>query len=479
MKINFLKNDIFNLEKNKVSLSQKSLDKLIREEGIREAVTNEDLWEFNRELRNVDHTFIYPQEILLYKNLLIKKVNKSRNKDTVVNVDTNRLSKNITKLLYTIDLSKINKIIITVCNKKYTIDFNNKDVSLNIKDGNLDNVILFYDELKRLGYNVKKINIDYNVINENNIKFTESYNFYDYDYTKLDEISKNTEINIIYAFLDSRSVNYKDYRVMVDKINEDRKFIKNEELSPLEKLLIAYDRVKRFEYNDGNRDEAIKLDRIALTNYINCVGYSDMMVEVLKGMDDNIKINTISVDCYDKNKNFIDGHERNIVIIDDDKYNVHGFYILDTTWDSYNIKKHPNYNVYDLYRHFLIPLSSYEKVFPNDSKPEIFSGKFHSLNKDNWENLKHISTMISEDETSRVVEQYKFAGMFNDKNAKEIFDYLKVDKIPDETLLKVIMKARLVEGYKEEDLPYELERLIEINNLNVDLNEVMNSTIKR
>ena len=47
--------------------------------------------------------------------------------------------------------------------------------------------------------------------------------------------------------------------------------------------------------------------------YIVCVGYSKLLEEILKGIDPNLAVTTFS----------IPEHRRNIVRIDDEKYNIH------------------------------------------------------------------------------------------------------------------------------------------------------------
>lgn len=132
---------------------------------------------------------------------------------------------------------------------------------------------------------------------------------------------------------------------------EEEKVIKNilsplegKELSPLEKYLAVYNIVKTYKaYKEtpNNKEEARNLKYILNNDYIVCLGFSNL----LKALCDEVGINVtkigVTVDLsYDdgytmEEKIVVDGyHSRCIVSIDDDKYNVHGLYMTDPTWDN-------------------------------------------------------------------------------------------------------------------------------------------------
>ena len=137
------------------------------------------------------------------------------------------------------------------------------------------------------------------------------------------------------------------------KLNSLVEPIKNSELSPLEKYIAVYNIVKDFKpfkENEENPEEARYLKYILDNEYIVCVGYAKLLKVLLDKVGiDNLTM-TVSVDTsYDKgftqdetliNNN---GHERNIIRIDDPKYKVHGIYIADATWDNSNGKNKDMY----------------------------------------------------------------------------------------------------------------------------------------
>ena len=123
--------------------------------------------------------------------------------------------------------------------------------------------------------------------------------------------------------------------------------IKISNLTPYEKYLAIYNIVKQFKpykENEQASEQSRSLRYILNNDYIVCVGFSDLLTTLL----DKVGIPSITTDAdvdiskYNDNLENIPtdlkGHQRNIVKIDDDKYNIHGIYIVDPTWDN-NIQK--------------------------------------------------------------------------------------------------------------------------------------------
>ena len=122
--------------------------------------------------------------------------------------------------------------------------------------------------------------------------------------------------------------------------------IRNANLSPFEKYLAVYDIVKKFKpykENDEDREKARDLRYILDDNndYIVCVGFSKLLNELLNRVGIANKNLSVVVDTsYDEGYTMEEktltnvGHARNMIKIDDDKYNIHGIYIADSTWDN-------------------------------------------------------------------------------------------------------------------------------------------------
>ena len=96
--------------------------------------------------------------------------------------------------------------------------------------------------------------------------------------------------------------------------------------------MLAYDIVKSFPYKE--RKDNLRIPREVATiikdGNIVCVGYSQLLSQILKETGvDSYTIST-SVPVGDD----VIGHERNVIVVDDDKYDIHGNYAFDVTWDS-------------------------------------------------------------------------------------------------------------------------------------------------
>ena len=130
--------------------------------------------------------------------------------------------------------------------------------------------------------------------------------------------------------------------------------VRGANLSPLEKYLAIYDIVKKYKpYKDNkkNPNESRKLKYILSDNnpYIVCAGFTKLLTELLSRVNISSKYLSVSIDTSyeggmtveEKNISF-ERHARNLIRIDDDKYNIHGYYLADTTWDN-----NPQYDLFN------------------------------------------------------------------------------------------------------------------------------------
>ncbi len=115
-------------------------------------------------------------------------------------------------------------------------------------------------------------------------------------------------------------------------------------MTPYEKYQIIYDKVRYFkEYRIvedtstnlaaivNAKNQSCNLKYILDNEYIDCVGYS-MLLEILLNKVD-IEASEFGFSVFDGYGNFIGGHARTLINLDDDKYNIHGIFVSDATWD--------------------------------------------------------------------------------------------------------------------------------------------------
>lgn len=116
-------------------------------------------------------------------------------------------------------------------------------------------------------------------------------------------------------------------------------------MTPYEKYQVIYDRVRYFKgYNiveNTNTDfatvfnskyQSCNLKYILDNEYIDCGGYSLLLETLLNKVD--IGAFSFGFHVFDNQGNFLGGHARTLINLDDDKYNIHGIFVSDATWDD-------------------------------------------------------------------------------------------------------------------------------------------------
>lgn len=162
--------------------------------------------------------------------------------------------------------------------------------------------------------------------------------------------------NINLTIISEEGVHSKEIYSSKEFLEEDAileelvKPIREANLSPFEMYLAAYDIVKTYKAYEKNKDDSklsnhLKYVLDKSNKYIACVGYSNLLTALLNKL--GICSYTVSLDVdiskkpdFKEGNDPLEGHMRNIVMLDDDKYNIHGIYECDTTWDNH---RHADY----------------------------------------------------------------------------------------------------------------------------------------
>jgi len=413
----------------------------------------------------------------LYKDIIVSSVKQSKSFDKLSFISKNMDFKEIERFYKLLPLKKKPSEIELYCddfapNYKIKIDGNN--IVLYFVDNNLDNIKVLYNYFKNNGFNVEKIYIDTEHVKD----------LYSYDYSFLDTIGNIVKVDNHTLGL----LNYTEFKSQVEGIKWFKQIIIQNNLSPLEKIIFAYDILKTFRYKDTDASHDISRNpgKILNSDYIVCIGYVEVLNEILRNIDNNIKHIDISVTCYDKNGKYRGEHARSLVYVDDDKYDIHGSYILDSTWDS--TKDHKggkeeygnDYNALDLYRYFLVPMCDYKKVFPYDSVPSIFKNEelnkninaekideykkeYISKKQEIEEGKKKHKFFVSFDDPEEQLLGYAYKKIFENKSGLQILDSFKNKRISFSKLLEAIRNTRLHEGFTLENIDKEIEKVSRIN----------------
>lgn len=416
---------------------------------------------------------VYPYNVVMYKDLVLEIIDeKNKHKKSLSN-DYDNLTINT----YSIEEWQINalynlkkeyfKSVVTINTNdgsEYIIKFKDKKTieSLSIKSDDSNAVSKFYNYLIGQGYDINNIYLDFVNIN-----------YYEINLSIYELIVKNTNLYFIYE--NNKSANYEEFKGMLESLNWYRRIIDEGNLSPVEKLMFAFDIMKTFNYKDNSssKNDSRAPHKVIETGNIVCVGYAHLLNLILNKLDDNIKVSNFGLNCYDENKKYLGAHERNIVKIDDNKYNIHGIYILDATWDS--IKDNvgdvvgEDYTALDLYRYFLIPAIDYEDVFQYDTLPnllEIFLETtynregFYGLllnsydEKDKEETIKFLKHQLEKE----------YYGLLKENlSEEEIKKYLNIKRPSLETFNNILYNVRIAEGFEDKTVLKEIEKVNRIN----------------
>lgn len=198
-----------------------------------------------------------------------------------------------------------------------------------------------------------------------------------------------------------------------EKINNLINPIKEANLSPYEKYLAVYNIVKNFKpykENEDNLNDSRNIKSILNNEYIVCVGYA----KLLKLLLDRVGIPSITTDALVDTSfdlgftqecipTSLFGHERNIIKIDDDKYNIHGIYSSDPTWD--------NSKNYDLYINSAITYDKRKEAYRLEGLlPEDLLLDFHNFKefneKINFYLKREIKHSKKEEYKERIIAEY-------------------------------------------------------------------------
>ena len=334
---------------------------------------------------------------------------------------------------------------------------------LNIITRNTDNDYLFYskknNEIEYAGdlskLKVFTIMIKELGLNPNNI-FLRLENK-DYDY----RLFKGIDLPIIIDYGDEYSnATVEEFITMRETINYYKELITSSNLSPLEQITFAYDIIKSFDYQEAEiGSDSRSMHKIVNSGKIVCVGYAQFLKQVLKEL--GFKIETFDVNSPDRYGSYpdpFDNHERNVIRIDDDKYNVHMIAACDPTWDSgtpdINTYRFSDKNATTLadinnlisYINFIIPKDEYMYLFKDKEVPSFFSVNPKIIGNYFDEMPKIIFPQTNIDHALNMLQH-----LFDKGEGELIQDYLEAKRPSYEIFRQVIQHVKQAEGYSLKD----------------------------
>ncbi len=366
------------------------------------------------------------------------------------------------------DLTKENRKIEIKCeNQNYVFNIIDGLVNMDINDPDMNIASYIHDVFSKRG------------IKTNGVFVKAVPGYAEKSLEDLDKLSEEVEVRIRYSQIETSS--YDNFKGLYETMKWYRSIIKDYPLSPVEKLAFAYDILKTLEYNETDKEDTMESRtpyKIVDTGHIVCAGYTAMLEEIFNEFDPNISIGAFGVTCYEDDDKTLRGyHSRSVAVINDEKYGIHGAYALDPTWDSYKEKGKEKidseYTALDLYRYFMVPFSEYKKVFKHDSDIKFFEGEVSYLNTNlSDENIdKAISTIDRQNEQKdgelpfarkdRVI-SYELKEILPKENEQNILELFRAKPIPPNVMMQIIRNVRLAEGYTQEQIDTEMEKVTRI-----------------
>lgn len=313
------------------------------------------------------------------------------------------------------------------------------------------------------------------------------------DIHQLKQMARTSDLKLNYNN-SATTATYEEFIGMRETIDYYKELLETSNLSPIEQTTYVFDILKTMRYQENKKDKSHSrnIHTIVAEGNIVCAGYSEFAKQLLNEI--GIKCVGVSVVCLDEDSNDA-GHERNFVRIDDDKYNIHGLYALDITWDSDKdisvieeddgIKKviaRPSeddkkkvideYDNLVLYRHFLIPMETYEQRFPDEINPGLYEIYKNGDAKTLVDEARKIS---SGEMTASEVENAYFLGqhiqLFDHIEDPLIVEsYLSAKKPSLETFEEILTNVRKAQGYTQEEAMKDVDRVIELHQMLADQN---------
>lgn len=245
-------------------------------------------------------------------------------------------------------------------------------------------------------------------------------------------------------------------------VSEIANKIKEANLSNIESIMYAYDILKKrlYKLDEENYYKSSDVSSVLTGDSIVCAGYSNVFNAILKCL--NIK----AAPLISKEAK----HQRSIIYVQDEKYNIDGVYVFDPTWDRRKNKEDKEY--INRYNYFAIPLS----VSNETAKDELYKALtiepcdyLESRSKLDIEEMRQ-SNIINDaiafiDDSLLTIIADEYAYGLTD-NIIKIYTNIKAKydtrHLREEKFLKILYNTRVAE-YKDRIIKeVDIENLIEV-----------------
>ena len=273
----------------------------------------------------------------------------------------------------------------------------------------------------------------------------------------------------------NRTTSQEKYDNMEKQLNDFITYIKSQNLSPIEQVMVVYDRAKMFE-SAGNETslEVRQLPDVMANNRAVCAGYTNFFNECMT----RLGYKNCAIESYIGNVS----HMHSLVEINDDKYDIHGIYNFDPTFDSLDINSEDRTMSYAFFGRSVEEINHLrEQRIPRGVSIALMKGMDGKYNEVSNEiptrTMNIVNGFFPSEENSRFIQEH-YAELkdksnwpsLNEEHLFQIsnlgFKVRRAENIPVDTLEQVISNVRKVENpnLSEDQMKSQMDKIREFNN---------------
>lgn len=273
----------------------------------------------------------------------------------------------------------------------------------------------------------------------------------------------------------NRTTSQEKYDNMEKQLNDFITYIKSQNLSPIEQVMVVYDRAKMFESAGSDTSlEVRQLPDVMANNRAVYAGYTNFFNECMA----RLGYKNCAIESYIGNVS----HMHSLVEINDDKYDIHGIYNFDPTFDSLDINSEDRTMSYAFFGRSVEEINHLrEQRTPRGISIALMKGMDGKYNEFSNEiptrTMNIVNGFFPSEENSRFIQEH-YAELkdksnwpsLNEEHLFQIsnlgFKVRRADNIPVDTLEQIISNVRKIENpnLSEEQIKSQMDRIREFNN---------------
>lgn len=273
----------------------------------------------------------------------------------------------------------------------------------------------------------------------------------------------------------NRTTSQEKYDNMEKQLNDFITYIKSQNLSPIEQVMVVYDRAKMIESAGNDTSlEVRQLPDVMANNRAVCAGYTNFFNECMT----RLGYKNCAIESYIGNVS----HMHSLVEINDDKYDVHGIYNFDPTFDSLDINSEDRTMSYAFFGRSVEEINHLrEQRTPRGVSIALMKGMDGKYNEVSNEiptrTMNIVNGFFPSEENSRFIQEHyaelKDKSNWPTLNEEHLFQISNLgfkvrhaENIPVDTLEQIISNVRKVENpnLSEEQIKSQMDRIKEFNN---------------